>query len=185
MLPLLLAAAAAPAIIEGVGSLVSSFSKDAREARKMRREDLRRLKNNRLGYTHGQKRSMASDLRQQINAELAPAADELKQQVDASGSFGRSGYNRAGLQAIQAARAQATARGWNDIEKRSQDQTLREEARIRGAAPLPSPWAGAAEAAAKGVGAAAGQGLEFAAAQSMTPEQIARMSTYEAAKRGQ
>lgn len=180
--PLLLAslAAAAPAILGGAGSVVAGFSKDAREARKMRAEDLKRLRDNRLGYTKGQKRSSAREAGQQIDATMAPMADELQQQIDASGSFGRSGYNRAGLQALQSARAQAMARAWNDIEKRSQEKTSTEEARIRGAAPLVSPWAGLAAGVGTGAGEAVGYALGEKAKSMRTAEDIARAAAEKA-----
>lgn len=97
-------------------------------------QDVRKLRQGKLGWTAAQKRQSVGEARRQIDAASKGAEAELRREAAASGGFGRSGAQQGQQAAIYDSRALGIAEAQKGAEALSQQQAQAAAVQIRAAA---------------------------------------------------
>lgn len=117
------------AIKAPIAGVVGSQSKAARWHRKTLRADQAAYDSGQLGMSDTQKQQAAGAAQEQIQASLAPQANEIARQQAAMG-FGRSGAATAATGQLANATAGATAGAMKNLDALSQEQVNAKQADV-------------------------------------------------------
>lgn len=123
----------APAIgaLAGQG-IASAVDPAAKAYRQQMKKDITALKQNKLGLSEAEKRTMLAGTQRALQAQTSAAEANLRRSAAAMGGFGRSGAQQAALGQMGAGQQEKLAKSMGRIDQQSQDVAQQRFASVMG-----------------------------------------------------